>query len=313
MCDKELEDMLRSTEIGATSAPGHVAELRERMSEIAGQSGRRHGRRVTLLAAVLVVCVSGIGLSATEVGQEFIERCVWLFVRVDPVQSTQWESPDGAVWTRSVTGRDEPLAPAEQEAAADDFAHAYDAKQAGAGRLVGLIESPGFAGVTDTIYLIEYDRGDGRTNAVGSGKPTGKQAENMRIDEIMQLRDAGEGEVLSHKPLPIGMGQYVIRLTLSDGVAVDLETYFPPSTGEQRERIFTEMRQLKAELDFTVLHASFDKAQPEAGVWGTLVYRLADGRTVGASEQVPPEVISEDGAQVVMPAMNEPLSIQGAE
>jgi hypothetical protein len=74
-----------------------------------------------------------------------------------------------------------------------------------------------------------------------------------------------------------------------------------------------EMRGLKTALRFTVRDAYFDKANPEAGVWGTLQYQLADGRTVGAKEQLPPEIISEDGTQVVMPDMEAPITIEGAE
>ncbi len=224
-----------------------------------------------------------------------------------------WRAPKGEVWTQVQTGREGPISPEEQEAVAEKFAEQYDSKQAGDGRLVGLIESPGFAGISHTIYLIEYTLSTGEKDIVGSGAPTGPQAENMRLDEIMQLRDAGEGEILRHDPLPIGMGKYTLRLTLSDGVIVELETYFPPSTRAEREAIFAEMRTLKAAHRFKVLSAMFDPANALAGVWGLLQYELADGRVVGATEQIPAELVSEDGTQVVMPDVVAPIPIESAK
>jgi hypothetical protein len=309
--DSELKNILDATEMDARPDPARAEVVRQRMLNIAGRAGTRpHRHRSVLVAALVVIGVSGIGLAATETGRNFIR---WIFTPVEEIHSTEWEAPTGEVWTQSTIGRSEPYSPEEEKRVAEGFAESYAAKQAGEGRLVGLIESPGWAGVSETVYLIEYEHEDGETTAVGSGRPTGKQAENLRIDEIMQLRDAGAGEIIEQSPFPIGMGRYTIRLTLSDGETVDLATHYPPGTEEERELVFAEMRELKAALRFTVLDAYFDKANPEAGVWGTLQYQLADGRTVGATEQLPPEIISEDGTQVVMPDVESPIAIEGAE
>lgn len=308
--DSELRDLLDATEMDARPDPAQVQAVRDRMMNIASRTGRRsRGRRNALVAALVVLGVSGIGLAATETGRNFIR---WILTPVEEIQSTEWEAPNGDVWSHTTTGRSEPYSSQEQEEVARKFAENYESKQAGEGRLVGLIESPGWFGVSQIVYLIEYMQSDGETTSVGSGRPTGKQAENMRIDEIMRLRDTGAGKIIEEHPFPIGMGKYTIRLTLSDGKTVDLETFYPPGTREEREQIFAEMRKLKAALRFTVLHACFDEANPKAGVWGTLQYQLADGRTVGATEQIPPEVISEDGTQVVMPDLEAPIVIEGA-
>lgn len=311
MCDSELKNMLQNTEMEARPDLSRVEAARARMMQAAQRAGRSsHPARNALITALVIMGVSGIGLAATETGRNFVR---WIFTPVEQLHSTKWESPEGDVWSQTTTGRDEPYSPEEQEAVAEKFAENYASKQAGAGRLVGLIESPGWAGETHTVYLVEYTQSDGTKSVVGGDRPTGKQAENMRIDEIMRLRDAGEGEIIEQHPFPIGMGQYIIRLTLSDSETIDLKTFYPPSTREEREQTFAEMRELKAALRFTVLDACFDKANPEAGVWGNLQYTLADGRVVGATEPLPPQVISEDGTQVVMPDVAAPIAIQGAE
>lgn len=50
---------------------------------------------------------------------------------------------------------------------------------------------------------------------------------------------------------------------------------------------------------------------PHGGVYGTVRYRLSDGRTVGITEWVPSGVISPDGKWVVMPETQERVEIQG--
>ena len=144
---------------------------------------------------------------------------------------------------------------------------------------------------------------------------TDEQAENMRIDEIMELRDAGEGEIISQDEFPkgVGLGRYTIRFTLSDGRTIDLETCYPPSTKQQREAIFAETRELKEKLDFSVRLACSDPSDPLGRVWGILRYKLSDGRTVGVTDTIPPEVISPDGKHVVMPGTEEQLEIQGTD
>ena len=311
MCDRELNELLTSTELKARVDASRVEDLRTRTLEAARRAGDRpHRGRHALAATLAVIAISGVGLAGTEAGRDFVRS---VFTPVQKAQSIAWTAPKGEVWTQVHTGREQPISPGEQETVAEEFAEQYDSKQAGGGRLVGLIESPGFAGFAHTIYLIEYTQSTGEKSVVGSGAPSGQQAENMRLDEIMQLRDAGEGEIVHQRPLPIGMGKYTLRFTLSDGVIVELETYFPPTTRAERDAIFAEMRTLKAAHRFSVLNAMFDPANALAGVWGTLQYELADGRVVGATEQIPPELISEDGTQVVMPDELAPIPIEGAD
>lgn len=311
MYESELEKVLTSIEMDARPDLHRVQAVRERMMDIA-RRGAAHPRRGRNWAGALLVVigVSGLALAATKTGRSFVQ---WVFTPVEQGRSTQWQAPSGEVWTRSESGRSEPFSPEEKEDVARQFAENFASKQAGEGRLVGLIENPGFMGTSYTIYLIEYTQSNGAKNIVGSGRPVGLQAENLRIDEIMQLRDAGAGQVIEHYPFPIGMGKYAIRLTLSDGATVDLQSFFPPGTLDERERIFEEMRELKASLRFTVLNAFVDSANPMMGVWGILRYELADGRMVGASEQLPTEVISEDGTQVIMPDQETAVPIAGTK
>ncbi len=311
MCDRELNELLTSTELNAPVDASRVEELRTWTLEAGRRAmDRPHRGRNALVATLAVVAISGVALAGTEAGRDFVR---WVFTPVEEAQSVTWRAPKGERWTQVQTGREEAITPEEQEAVAKEFAEHYDSKQAGGGRLVGLIESPGFAGIGHTVYLIEYTLSTGEKSIVGSGAPTGVQAENMRLDEIMQLRDAGEGEIVQQKPFPIGMGKYTLRFTLSDGVIVELETFFPPGTRAEREGIFAEMRTLKAAHRFTVLSAMFDPANAVAGVWGTLQYELADGRAVGATEQIPAELISDDGTQVIMPDVDAAIPIEGAE
>ena len=312
MCDNdpEMRHLVESAAMSTKPDPKRTEIVRRKTLAIAGRAANAPRRRHTgLIAALVVLGVSGIGLAASETGRNFIR---WIFTPVEELHSTEWVSPDGDVWSQTTTGRSEPYSPQEQEEVARKFAENYQSKQAGEGRLVGLIESPGWTGVSETTYRIEYTQSNGEKSTVGSGRPAGKQAENMRIDEIMRLRDAGAGEIVDQGPFPIGLGKYTIRFTLSDGQTVDLETFYPPGTRDEREQIFAEMRELKAALRFAVRSAYVYLANPETGVWGTLQYTLADGRVVGAAEQLPPEVISEDGTQVVIPGAEEPIAIQGA-
>ena len=138
--------------------------------------------------------------------------------------------------------------------------------------------------------------------------PWAKQAENMRVDEIMRLRDSGAGEVVSFRNHPIGLGRYTIRFALSDGQTVDLEAYYPPGTRQAREAIFAETRRLKAEKRCSVRSAS---AGPDGRVFASLRYKLADGRTVGITEpEIPADWISSDGKFLMTPEMQEPVAIE---
>lgn len=311
MYDSELDNMLSSSEMKVAPDAGRVQALREQLIRRANTIGRRPRRyRSAAVAAIACVTVAGIGLGATETGRALIQ---WVLTPIDEAQSTQWQAPDGELWTHIETARDRPLTPDEEAKVADRFAEDFASKHAGEGRLAGLIESPGFAGISQTVYLIEYTHSDGTKQVVGSGRPAGEQARNMQLDEIMQLRDDGAGEIVAQEPFAIGMAKYTLRFALSDGASFDLQTFFPPGTREERERIFGEMRELKAALQFEVLSAFVDPGNPLMGVWGNARYHLADGRFVGATEQLPPDVISEDGLSVVMPGRPDALPIAGAQ
>lgn len=188
----------------------------------------------------------------------------------------------------------------------------YEISDFGSTILFVLIESPGFFGTaTLTIYTIEYVLSDGTRQQVGGGRPTGKQADNLRIDELMALRDAGEGEIIEQHSFAIGLGRYVLRFRLPDGQTVDLTTQYPPSTAAEREAIFEEMRALYAARDFTVLDPQANPDLPSEGVMGLLQYTLADGRTVGATQRVPDDLLSSDGRYVIQPLTAEVTAIDG--
>jgi glycerol-3-phosphate dehydrogenase len=154
-----------------------------------------------------------------------------------------------------------------------------------------------------------YTLANGQTTRVGSGDLSAPQRANMRIDEILRLRDAGAGEIVSQAESPLGLGRYTIRFTLSDGETVDLHTQYPPSTRRQREAIFAETRDLKTKGRFTV-HKP--QVVPGSGVWGILQYTLADGRAVSHYEQVPTDLITSDGRHIVTPGTGELVEIAGS-
>jgi hypothetical protein len=307
MCehDPELKDMLESAEINIAPGQERLAAVRERTLALTQQSHKKiRLRRVTWIAALIVLGVSTVGLAATETGRELIRH---LFIPVSESHQTKWISPDGDAWTR--TRNDEPFSPEEKQQVADEFSEIHQIKEAGGGRLTGLMDNPSPFGGSMVVYMIEYTLSSGEITRVGSGPPSGKQAENMRINEIMKLRDSGAGEILSERPSPSGMGLYVIRFTLSDGETIDLTTTYPPSTREERDKIFAEMWQLKQQRRFNVLNPWHTSDAPEEGVWGILQYTLSDGRIVGTVERLPDELISEDGQFVVLPGSDERIVI----
>jgi hypothetical protein len=306
MCekDREFRHLMESVAMNTTPDPEHTEAVRRQTLSVARRAGNRPGyRRIGLIAAVVVLGVCGIGLAATETGRNLIRS---IFTPIGKVEATQWEAPDGTVYTES-RNTSEPYTGDEERAATNKFQEIHALQDAGQGKLVGLAERSG-----DTGFFVQYELGDGTTTELCQGRPTGKQAENMRIDEIMELRDAGAGEVVSEQPFVIGLGRYTIRFTLSDGQAVDLTANYPPGKREEREALFAETEELKSQLRFTVLNPHVDPQQPEAGVWGLLRYELADGRTVGLVQRVPDEAISEDGRFVVLPDLAEPVAITGA-
>jgi len=257
--------------------------------------------RTASVAAVAMLGGLGVGLAATQTGRDWIRS---LFVPVEETHVAEWTSPDGGTWTRERHGVG-PFSAEEKQALADTYAEVYRIKQAGGGRLVGLIENPSPFGGAMTTYLIEYTLSNGGALRIGSGRPQGKQAKNMRIDEIERLRDAGAGQIIRQEPSEMGMGNYLIRFTLSDGQTVDLHALYPPSTREERERMFAEMRDLRVQRHFEVLRAWRAVEEPKWGVFGILRYTLSDGRVVGTTELIPPDLVSDDGRFVVLPETGE--------
>lgn len=293
--DAHFEDMLKNAEMKIDPSPEHVQAVRERMNAVARNKAHVGGRHRSAWVVCLALCgICGVGLAGTETGRDLIR---WIFTPVQPRHEITVTTPDGNTWTRS--GGIGPYSPQEREEAAREFGEVAELKEAGLGELTGLIEGP-----EHTVYMINYTLEDGTTTSVGSGELTDRQAVNMRIDEIQQLRDAGAGEVIIRSRASIGLGLYTIRFTLSDRT-VDLQMCYPPGTHQEREAIFLETRRLKSELRFSAEDVMVSKEDPEQGVWGTLRYTLADGRTVGIVEQVPAEAITADGAFVAVPDTGE--------
>lgn len=305
--DNELQDALAAAEMDVRPDAQRAAAVRDRLTTLSSCSkrGGRPLRVVSVLALVLVLTAGGI--AATESGRALLRD---LLTPIGVSHATEWVAPDGSVFVHS---RDvDAYTDAERLAAEDQMSEIYQLRTSGAGKLVGLIESPGFFGTESrTIYTIEYTLSDGTRQQVGGGRPTGQQAENLRIDELMALRDAGEGEIIEQHPFAIGLGRYVLRFRFTNGQTVDLSTQYPPSTAAEREAIFDEMRVLYAARDFTVLDPRANPDQTSEGIVGLLQYTLADGRTVGATQRVPDDLISEDGRYVIQPLTAETTAIDG--
>ena len=309
--DKELGQMLESVALSADAPPDRMEAVHEEVMRIAAIGGRRHGAyRNTTIAAVVVVGVTAIGLAGTQTGRDL----VWsLLTRIEPAHTISGEHRDGSAWsvTRSGPGTG-PFSSQEAEEANTKMDEIATLKQAGEGRLVGILEVPGVPGQPGaekilTVYQIEYTFSSGETTTVGDNGPSVPQRARMRLDEITKLRDAGAGEIRSREDFPMGLGKYVIRFTLPGGEQVDVETVFPPATRAEREAIFAEIAELKAARLFAVLDADRAPGQPVSGM---LRYTLADGRVVGVAETIPADVISADGEHVISPMSHKPTQGQ---
>lgn len=311
MChdDADLRAVLESGELDGQVDPVRIDAVRDRMMIIASSHpGRRRRYRQAWVTVSVLFGLCGIGLAATETGRAFVRS---IFTPVDTHHAVEWDAPDGGTWIQS---RDAgPFSPEEEKQTAEEFNEIFEIQQAGGGRLVGLMEGPDYGwGGSEPGYRVAYTLSNGEVETVGGGELTEKQMVNMRVDEIMELREGGAGEVIEHRDLPIGMGLYTIRFTLSDGQSVDLTAWYPPGTQAEREAIFTETRELKIQLHFTVDKAFGYEKYPEQGTWGLLRYTLADGRTVGIIERIPDELVSEDGTQVEMPDVSESGTAAGS-
>lgn len=250
-----------------------------------------------MAAAVLVVAVvllSAITMAATQAGRDFVR---WVFTSVTPQYGFTHEATVKTPGSTSTWGGSRTDRPWTAQEIADlkvEHAEMDQIQQAGGGRWVGLIEGPDC-----TTFLIEYSLSDGSTQTAAHGVLSPKQKANMRAEEILALRDAGAGEIISEWPGSLGLGNYKIRFTLSDGKTVDLKTYYPPGPRLDRETIFAETRELKKQLRFAVERPR--GSESSGGVWGILHYALADGRTVGITERVPKEALTPDGKHVAVP------------
>ncbi|MHC4717674.1 MAG: hypothetical protein ACYS5V_11940 [Planctomycetota bacterium] len=212
-----------------------------------------------------------------------------------------WTAPDGNLHLS--IGGDEPESPETL----DRFREVHAIKEAGGGRLAGLVERPGWGGELSTrTFQVMYTLANGQTTRVGQGDLSVMQRANMRIDEILRLRDLGGGEIIARRESPLGLAAFTIRFTLSDGETVDLHTMYPPGTRQQREAIFAETRALKTQRRFQVREP---QVLPGAGVSGILVYVLSDGRSVRHFEQVPTDLITSDGTHIKTPGTGELVEI----
>jgi len=227
----------------------HVEAVRGRMMSLVCTSGKhRMWHRTAWIAGCAVVGLTTVGLGGTQAGRDWVRS---LFTPVEEIYMTTWAPPDGAA-SYSQVRNSMPYSEEEEAAVACEFREIHVLQQAGGGRLVGLLESPG-----GTTYQIEYT-----------------------------LRN-GEAAVIGCNAVTPALG-----------------------TRQEREAIFAEARQLKQGLRFTVLQAHADRERPRSPVWGVLQYTLADGRTIGISEPVPAELISVDGTRVLMPGVEEGLTIE---
>lgn len=304
MCseDPEIRDILESAGVTADPDPAHMLSVRERMTTVGCRyAARRRTRRTLAAAGVLLVGTAAAGLAGTEAGRNLYRFILTPVTPSYKIHGGAVSNPDGSVttWVMSRSGPGaQPFSPEEAEAKKAKMSELDALREEGAGRLVGLYEGPGIepGEPVSTNYSVEYTLRNGQTTTVGQGLQ-GKQAANLRIDEIMKLRDAGEGQLICQRRFPMGLGLYKIRFTLSDGSTVDLKANYPPGPRQEREAIFAETRQLKDERRFTVLNPS---AGAKGQLWGTLRYKLVDGRTVGIIEQVPPDMVTPDGKHVMV-------------
>jgi hypothetical protein len=316
--ENDMSDTLGTAWMRGGPDPAQMQAVRERMAALAAAPGERHSfaGRVGLTVLTLMV-VGTVGLAATDSGRRLL-RSIFIPVQQDhlviwspthdipeppggdPCAAEQGGEQGGGTHVVYSTGSNVPLNAEQEESFRSQMREIHELVQSGGGELVGLMEM-----VTEDEYhtacQIRYTLKDGSSHTVGSSLPEGKQAENMRLEEILELRDAGAGELLSSAPFVQGLGKYKIRFILSDGTTLDLDAVFPPGPRSEREAIVAETRELKRQHLFQIDRPS---AAPGEPVYGVLRYALSDGRTVGFVEQVPAEVLSGDGTQVVLPAPN---------
>jgi hypothetical protein len=307
--DGDLEQSLASAAFTTQPSPQHAQAVHSQMLELARRSGpsRRHVFRSVAIGAV-ITALAGAGLGATEAGRNLVRR---LLMHIEPAYEVAGTDADGSSWVSIRIGSG-PFSPAEAAAEKTQMDEVDALKQAGSGRLVKLLEGPPFDGLPATMsttFVIEYQLSSGETLSVGDSSPSPAQRPRMRLDEVIALRDAGADEVVSQSEGGLGLGQYTVRFTLSDGQTVELETWYPPGPRIEREALFAETRALKRDRQFVALDAV---RRPDGGVFGRLCYTLADGRMPVIAEEIPADVITPDGQYVTTQASDVPVAIQGA-
>lgn len=303
--NRDMEELLAGASLNIEPDGQHMQAVHARAMGLAGSARpRRHVGRSVGIGAVLLVGAATAGLAGTQAGRNWVRQIVTPVYKTEVVTVScppDPAAPSGHAVTMSVsrtsTGGDaQPFTPEEKAAINAEMTEVRQISRAGGGRLTGLLES--VASKRDgvyTVFMVEYTLAGGKKITLGSPKPE-RPLNGVNVDELLQLRDSGAGELISSKPFPIGLGLYIIRFTLSNGTSIDLQTYYPPGARAEREAIVAETRQLKAAGRFTVDDAN---SQPDGGVWGTLRYTLADGRQVGITEQVPSEALAPDGKSVI--------------
>ena len=297
--DNELQSILEPARMSTETNVDHMQAVRQRMLHQA-RASLAHPHRAAVrwtVGLLVVVAASAAGLAATQTGRDFIRRIL------TPVKTSyslngevDSEFGDQSMWGGG--GWAEPITPEVARETRAGWAQMSALAKEGGGRLTGLLESPVLDGTGYLItHMIEYVLSDGSIKTAGAGGLTDLQTTNMRIDEILELRDSGAGAIIDERSSDIGLGRYLIRFTLADGSTIDLQTNYPPGTRAEREAIFAEARELRRKRDLTVLDPTVDVETGRA--WGIVRFTLADGRAVGLVGDVPSDMLTADSTHVV--------------
>ncbi len=290
--DDELQSILEPARMSTETNVDHMQAVRQRMLHQA-RASLAHPHRTAVrwtIGLLVVVAVSAGGLAATRTGRDLIG---WVFTPVSGNRVNDGKPSDSSEESNA--------SGTKQGEGVQSWKDEIDAiRETGGGRLRGLTEIPKILDFTSYIivYWIDYELSDGSLHTI-QDHPSDRQAKNMRLAEILELRNAGAGQVVAYDPEDIGMGRYIIRFELSDGSTVDVETKYPPGTLAERKAIFAEARELYHRGEFAVLRADSDT---ELGVTGTLRITLADGRTVCLRGIVPSDMLTPDGQQAMSPS-----------
>ncbi len=313
--EHDVITMLESAEMKAEPTPVRRQVVRARMLATA-ETARRRRRpmRVALLGGLVVLSASSLGLGGTEAGRAFLSG---IFTPVRPGHEMVVETEQGTKWATQRDGG-EGFTEEEAETLESTFSDIDMIREAGGGRLTGILDSLGEDGEIRTTLQVEYFPGFGIYGPIGHSPDslTEKQRENMRIDETLRLHDAGEGELVRKRPHKHGDGCfYDIRYTFADRGSTVVQAWHPPGPREDRAMMFAEARKLRDERRFTVIDATAFRAHPEIDgdtrmkVFGDLRYELSNGHTVTLFERIPDSLISRDGKHVVVPDSAEDVPI----